>query len=270
MTTHHELETGWRPQTPVGDTHLRRYVLNLAAAWESAATAMGQPTLRRMAWVAADLRRPTGLFNSVVLVQPLFGDDLHHALDEVESFYAHGTGEVHLWSPWPTPDLTGRGWRLEGHPPLLLRPPPGPVDVAPPAGLRIERVTDARGVDDWCRVAVEGFPLDEAQPYRSGDLLDGRILGDDRWRLFVGYTDGAPVCTGTLFVEHGLGHFFLAVTRPEARGHGYYGAMARRRMAEAADLPLAAIFSDLSRPVAERRLGFLPITRFTLWRLERA
>lgn len=269
-TTDHDLETGWCPDTPVGDTLLRRYVCNLAASWEAAATAMQQRTLRRDAFVAADHGRPTGLFNSVVLIQPLPGDDqLRAALDEIEAFYASGAGEVQLWSPWPIPDLTDRGWQLEGHPPLLLRPPSGPVDVDAPDDLRIERVTDADGVDDWCRVAVDGFPLDDVAPYEPGDLLDERILRDDRWRLFVGYTDDTPACIGTLFVEHGLGHFFLAVTHPEARGRGYYGAMSRRRMAEVPDLPLAAVFSDMSRPAAETRLGFLPITRFTLWRLPR-
>lgn len=268
-TTDHELETGWRPDTPVGDTLLRRYVCNLAASWEAAATAMQQRTLRRDAFVATDFGRPTGLFNSVTLTQPLAGDDLHTALDEIEAFYTTGAGDVQLWSPWPTPDLTARGWQLEGHPPLLLRPASGPVDVDAPGDLRIERVTDAGGVDDWCRVAVDGFPLDDVAPYRSGDLLDERILRDDRWRLFVGYADGEPVCIGTLFVEHGLGHFFLAVTRPDARGRGFYGAMSRHRMAEVPDLPLAAVFSDMSRPAAESRLGFLPITRLTLWRLAR-
>jgi hypothetical protein len=77
------------------------------------------------------------------------------------------------------------------------------------------------------------------------------------------------VAIGTLFVEHGLSNFFLAATRPEARGRGWYRAMSRRRMADAGGLPLGAVFSDMSRPVAESRLGFLPITRFTLWRFAR-
>lgn len=267
---HHDLETGWRRDTPVGDTYLRRYVCNLATAWPAAADAMEQRTLRRDAFTAADFGRPTGLFNSVTLTRPMLGDDLHEALDDIEAFYVAGDGDVHLWSPWPTPDLSDRGWRLEGHPPMMLRPPAGPVDVAAPDDLRIARVADPAGVDDWCRVAVDGFPLEEVTPYRPGDLLDERILRDDRWRLFVGYVDGTPVCMGTLFVEFGLGHFFLAVTRPDARGRGYYGAMSRRRIAEVPDLPLAAVFSDMSRPPAEARLGFLPLTRFTLWRLSRS
>lgn len=264
-----DLETGWRAATPVGDTLMRRFVHNLATSWEAAALAMERRVLRRDSFVAADHGRPTGLFNSVTLTRPLPAPSLHTALDEIEAFYASGHGDVQLWSPWPTPDLRDRGWWLEGHPPMLLRPALGPTEVAAPHELRIRRVTDATGVDEWCRVAVEGFPLDDVAPYHSGDLLDERILRDDRWRLFVGSTDDGPVSIGTLFVAHGLGNFFLAVTRPGARGRGYYGAMSRQRIAACPDLPLAAVFSDMSRPVAESRLGFLPITRFTLWRLPR-
>jgi|GraSoiStandDraft_45_1057281.scaffolds.fasta_scaffold195904_2 hypothetical protein len=47
MTTRTRLEDGWGVDTPVGDTLLRRYLLNLAAFHESVATAMGGRTLRR-------------------------------------------------------------------------------------------------------------------------------------------------------------------------------------------------------------------------------
>jgi hypothetical protein len=36
------------------------------------------------------------------------------------------------------------------------------------------------------------------------------------------------------------------------------------RLVDAPGLPLVGVFSDMSRPGAEA-LGFLPITRFTLW-----
>jgi hypothetical protein len=38
----------------------------------------------------------------------------------------------------------------------------------------------------------------------------------------------------------------------------------RRRLVDAPGLPVVEVFSDMSRPGAEA-LGFLPITRFTLW-----
>jgi hypothetical protein len=125
-------------------------------------------------------------------------------------------------------------------------------------------VTGVEGLRDWERVAVDGFPYPDLQPYRPGVLLDERALADERLRLWVGYEDDRPVCIGTLFVDAGVAAFSLGVTLPEARRRGYWAAMAGVRLAEEPDLPAVGIFSDMSRPPAEA-LGFIPLTRFTLW-----
>ncbi len=67
----------------------------------------------------------------------------------------------------------------------------------------------------------------------------------------------------------GLAAFSLGVTLPEARRRGYWAAMAGVRLLDAPDLPAVGVFSDMSRPGAEA-LGFLPITRCTLWHRPRA
>ena len=113
-------------------------------------------------------------------------------------------------------------------------------------------------------MAVDGFPYRELQPYRPGVLLGERVLADERLRLWVGYEQDEPVCVGSLFVEAGVAAFSLGVTLPSARRRGYWAAMAGVRLVEAPGLPCVGVFSDMSRPSAEA-LGFLPITRFTLW-----
>ena len=50
---------------------------------------------------------------------------------------------------------------------MLLRPP-GVGRSRRSAGLRVERVTGAGALRDWERVAVDGFPYRELQPYRPG------------------------------------------------------------------------------------------------------
>lgn len=265
-----QLEDGWWPSTPVADTLLRQFVTNSAASWEAVAHAMGGRVLRTDDVSIADLGRPAGLFNAATPLRPLYGPDVDERLTTIEHFIdAGGTGSFLLVSAWPTPDLHDRGWILVGHPPMMVRPPSGPVSVDAPDGLDIRRVDNAQGVEDWCRVAVEGFPFDDLGPYRPRSLFDERILAEPRLRMWVGYDADHPVCIGTLFSEHGLGHFFLAVTLPTARRRGYYGAIARQRVNAAPDLPLAALFSDMSRPPAEQQLGFLPVTRFTLWERSR-
>jgi len=264
VTAEH-LTDGWEPDLPVSDTLLRRFLFNLAAFNELPAVAAGARVLRRHDLAAADLGRPAAMHNAATLLRPLPYDRAGETLEVVEGFYdGHGSGEAYLWSAWPTPDLRKRGWVLEGHPPLLLRPPGGPPPPPVPPGLRAERVTGVGGLRDWERVAVDGFPYRELQPYRPGVLLDERVLADERLRLWVGYEGDRPVCMGTLFVDAGVAAFSLGVTLPEARRRGYWAAMAGVRLLEEPDLPAVGIFSDMSRPPAEA-LGFLPLLRFTLW-----
>jgi hypothetical protein len=265
MTEEH-LTDGWEPDAPVSDTLLRRFVFNLAAFNEVPVVAAEGRVLRRDDLAVADLGRPAALHNAVTLLRPLPWDRAEETMAAVEGFVdGHGSGEVYLWSAWPTPDLRPRGWVLEGHPPLLLRTPGGGQPVAPaPPGLRVERVTEVGGLRDWERVAVDGFPYRDLQPYRPGVLLDERVLADRRLRLWVGYEGDRPVCIGTLFVAAGVASFSLGVTLPSARRRGYWAAMAGVRLADQPDLPAVGVFSDLSRPSAEA-LGFLPLTRFTLW-----
>jgi hypothetical protein len=144
------------------------------------------------------------MHNAATLLRPLPFGQAGQTLDQVEGvFDGRGSGEAYLWSAWPTPDLRPRGWVLEGHPPLLLRPPGAqPVPPVPP-GLRVERVAGVDALHDWQRVAVDGFPYRELQPWRPGKLLDERVLADGRLRLWVGYEADRPVCVGSLFVAEG-------------------------------------------------------------------
>ena len=139
-----------------------------------------------------------------------------------------------LADPGPAPPRLGAG----GPPAAAAAAAPGTAPVPPvPPGLRVERVGGAGGLRDWERVAVDGFPYRELQPYRPGALLDERVLADERLRLWVGYEGDRPVCVGSLFVDAGVASFSLGVTLPEARRRGYWAAMAGVRLVDAPGLP---------------------------------
>ena len=106
-------------------------------------------------------------------------------------------------------------------------------------------MTGVEGLRDWERVAVDGFPYRELQPYRrlGAGPAGLRHPADERLRLWVGYEGDRPVCMGTLFVDAGVAAFSLGVTLPEARRRGYWAAMAGVRLLEAPDLPAVGIFS---------------------------
>jgi hypothetical protein len=254
------LTTGWEPDVPIGDTFLRRFVFALAEAWEPTVAALGGQVRRCAEFALADLGRPAGLANAVTLLQPLPYEGA--VLDSVEDAVAGGTGMVALLSAWPTPDLTARGWRLAGHPPLHLRPPAPLPPVPAPRRLRVVPVTDAAGLTDFERVLVEGYPFPDVAP---GTLFDERVLAAASPHLEVGYLDDRAVTVGARHTAHGLLVLALGATLPSARHRGCWAEMVRSRLAAAPELPAAALFSDDSRPGAERLFGFVPITRFTLW-----
>ena len=270
MTTHAPptLESGWSAETSVEDTVLRHGLLALSSSWTAAGQACGARIARDERFTAVDVGRPTGLFNSATLQQPMIGQDLDDALEEIERFYdRQGHGTALLWSPWPTPDLTARGWTLEGHPPLLFRPALAAPPVRRPEELEVVEATTPAAFDEWRSLAVEAFPLDAVQPARR--LLDTAILEDPRFRFVIGRADGRDVAVGCQFVECEANVLLLAATLPEFRGRGYYSALAADRITHQPDLPAVTIVSDDSRPVLVGRFGFLPISRFTLWKRPR-
>jgi hypothetical protein len=258
------LATGWEPHRPLSDGLVRRFVHAFASSFAGPVHRLGGRVVRRADYVVWDRGRPSGLFNGAMLLRPLPYDRWDPVMTALEVDLLPGSsGEVLLFSPWPTPDLAARGWKLVGHPPLLLRPQ-GRPEPPLPAWLEVVEVTDRRTLADWERVAIEGYPFDELRPITRGALLGPAVLADPAFHAWVGYEGGSPVTIGTSYVAHGLNVFALGVTLPEHRGRGAWHVMARRRLAAFADLPAVSLFSDHSRSPAEG-LGFLPLERWTVW-----
>jgi GNAT superfamily N-acetyltransferase len=259
------LENGWEPDTPLADSLLRQFVFNQAATSILPVGAMGGRVLRRDQVAAADLGRPAGFLNSATLLQPPTVEGLAGTLDELDRFYRGGSGEVLLWSAWPTPDLRPSGWRLEGHPPLLVRPAGG---EPPPTEVEIEPVRDAAALRVYEQTAIRGFPLPELAQAPPGSLLDERVLGEERLRHWLGRIDGEPVGTAATTLDSGLNGVALIVTLPEARRRGVGAALTWCAAQADPTKPAALLASDLGRGVYER-MGFLPLLRFTLWSRQR-
>jgi hypothetical protein len=259
------LETGWEPDTPLADSLLRQFVFNQAATSTLPVAAMGGRVLRRDHVVAADLGRPAGFANSAVLLRPPTGGSLAGTLGELDRFYRDGSGEVLLWSAWPTPDLRPSGWRLEGHPPLLVRPAGG---EPPPTEVEIEPVRDAAALRAYEQAVIRGFPLPELAQAPPGSLVDERVLGEEGLRYWLGRLDGEPVGTAATTLDSGLNGVALIVTLPVARRRGVGTALTWCAALADPTRPAALLASDLGRGVYQR-MGFLPLLRFTLWSRER-
>src|SRR4029078_7554685 len=81
--------------------------------------------------------------------------------------------------------------------------------------------------------------------------------------LRLGLVDGEPVSGAAALDAHGVVHLCLAGTPDPGRRKGVWSALVWARVNQAPDQPAVAFTSDDSRP-GFVKLGFLPMTRFTL------
>jgi hypothetical protein len=254
------LETGWRDDAPIADSILRAFLHNQADVGDLVAAAVGGRGARVPGLALADTGGPVVYTNQAILFRPVLTAD-DPLLAEVDGFFA-GSPSAMLLSAWPTPDLSVRGWQLIGHPMFVVRAP-GPHEVGPPDGPSIVPTHTADQLALAERVVIDGYPLPEAaglprHALFGVDLLNGPI------RIRVAFVDGAPAGVASGHVGHGVDNLCLAATLPIARRRGAWKSLVWARVDDAPELPAVAFTSDDSRP-GFIRLGFLPITRFTLW-----
>jgi hypothetical protein len=254
------LETGWLADTPIGDSLLRRFVANQADLQDHLVGAVGGRSDRAPGVALSDSGVAAAYLNQAVLLRPI-SDACDAVLDHVASFYAGSVGL--LLSPWPTPDLAGRGWQLVGHPMFVVRGPVSEPADAPPSDVNVRRAQSADDLALVERIIIDGYPIPELDGLPANRALGPAVLGS-AVRHWIGYLDGTPIATAASHAAHGVVNLCLAATLPAARRRGVWRALVAARCAGTPDLPAVSFTSDYSRP-GFVRMGFLPITRFTLW-----
>ncbi|WP_340384508.1 GNAT family N-acetyltransferase [Streptomyces sp. SS7] len=139
------------------------------------------------------------------------------------------------------------------------------VDVPQPQGVRIERVTDAAGVELMVAANERAFGHDGSF---LRDLVLARLAGDpDTIVALVALAGDEPVSSARLELVPGTRFAGLwgGGTAPEWRGRGVYRALIAHRARIAAERGyryLQVDASDQSRPILER-LGFSALTTTT-------
>ncbi len=266
-----KLRAGWEPETPVSDTLLRRFLSN-QAAWSTAEGAsVGARILQRDDFHSIDTGHPHGLANMGFTLAPIYPDGLEETLSVLSDFHqlaaGEGRGEVYFFSPWPTPDLRPYGWRLGGHPPLMLRAAGGELPPVP-AGLEIEPVRRREQLREFSTVVATGF-AEPGPEERVPEMSFGpSLLDDERARLWIGREAGRAVSAAAAFVESGINNVTLVATIPEAGRRGYGTALTWRATLADPTLPSVLFASDAGRPVYER-MGYISLFRMTFWWRER-
>jgi hypothetical protein len=251
---------GWLDDSFTGHSVIQAFLHNQADVADLLARATGGRHVRLDGLALADSGGPVMYTNQAVLLRPVLTPD-DALLDEIERFFT-GSHPAMVLSAWPTPNLTARGWQLIGHPMFVVRAP-GRHETPSPPGVTVVRVDNAVELAMAERVAIDGYPLPEAEGLPAYSLL-GTSLLDGPLRIRVAYVDGRPAALGSGHTGHGVVNLCLAATMAAARRRGAWRSLVWARVDDAPDLPAAAFTSDDSRP-GFLRLGFLPITRFTLW-----
>jgi hypothetical protein len=247
------------PLDTIGDATLQ----NLAARVTHWARSCGRPFIATDDVVVAHQGDVGTFTNSAVVLRAPDGPDGWRAVADHVAAVVPASAPVLLYSPWPTPDLAPLGFTLVGHPPVMVRLPgaaPAPVVAAE---LQIHEVVDQPGLEVWERTITDAYPMRDLQPYRWGRFLDEGVLGGDG-RFWVGFVDGRPVATASVHVAAGVNQVECISTMDADRGHGYGAALTWAATTADPSLPAVLLASDLGRPVYER-LGYVAITRWTLW-----
>jgi GNAT superfamily N-acetyltransferase len=140
-------------------------------------------------------------------------------------------------------------------------------DQPVPAGLRIARVRDARELDAWVRTRALDPEGELESRWVAGTYLAIGLGDDVPWRHYVGWLDGRPVATATLFLGAGVAGVYFVLTVPEARRRGIGAAITLAALREARDLGyrLGVLGASAMGLPLYRRLGFEEYCRLAVY-----
>ena len=255
------LTSGWGAREPIDDSVLRRFVFNQAEVVRALACG---PSARHSVdddVVMVDSSGPVAYSNMAVLLRPVTSAD-DPVLERIADFYAPATDRAALLlSVWPLPDLSARGLHLAGHPMFVVRAP-GPVDTRVRDRVEVRDVTTADGLRELEHIAIEGYPIAEAKGSAAGTVFPDEVLATPL-TLRIGLVDGVAVSGAAALDAHGVVNLCFAATLAAGRRRGVWSALVWARVNQAPDQPAVAFTSDDSRP-GFVKMGFLPVTRFTL------
>jgi hypothetical protein len=150
-------------------------------------------------------------------------------------------------------ELTAAGFVSGGSEPgMAVRVPElVPFDVP---GLSLTRVGDDEALAVWEATLGQGFGEGEREARWVASVY--RKLGyGDPWRHYIGWLDGAPVATATVFLGAGVAGLYFVMTVPEVRRRGIGAAITYGALRDAGTEYAVLGSSPAGRSVYER-LGF--------------
>jgi ribosomal protein S18 acetylase RimI-like enzyme len=137
------------------------------------------------------------------------------------------------------------------------------ITAQPDGGaLAVEPVLDAATMAIWSRVLCNAFGAPHAFGDAFSDLAEAVGLGPSaRFRHFLGYLNGEPVATCSLYLGAGVAGVYDVGTLPERRRRGVGAAITRAAIVDAAasGYRMAILHSSASGAAMYRGLGFADV-----------
>ena len=252
------LEDGWSATTPPGDSIMRDFVDSSAAYLTSVGRGVGAAVIDDGDLAGAHHGAPFPFVNMVITRRPIPDSEWPDRLTRLRTAFATNQPFV-ITAPFPTPDLRDHGFTQLGHPPFMIRPAGPHRDRPALASLAIERVTEPESLAIFERTLIDAYP---AGP--SGSMLHPAILAVPGVTLWLATLDGRPVATAATHHSGPVNGVEMVACHADVRGRGIGEAVTWAATSVVPERPAALIASDPGRPVYAR-LGYLPVTRFTLW-----
>jgi ribosomal protein S18 acetylase RimI-like enzyme len=215
-------------------------------------------------WTLSHL--PFPLFNSVISAR-LDADAADAAIEARVRDCANRRVPMLWWTAPSTtpPDL---GMRLERHG-FFFEPAIGMAGdihyiVAQPgeSPITVEPVGDAPALATWSRVLCQSFGAPPAFGEAFADLAATVGVGpSSSFKHFLGYLDGEPVATCSLFLGAGVAGLYDIGTLPERRRRGIGAAITRAAIADALEsgYRIAILHSSTVGAAMYRALGFYDV-----------
>lgn len=134
--------------------------------------------------------------------------------------------------------------------------------------LRVERVLDAQGMQDFAHIAACADQIFDSQVHTYYErLIDFSFTRDDYEQLYVGYLDEKPVTCAILTLHSKVAGIHSLITVPDQRKKGFGTAMMQELMARAdhEGYALAVLLADRSLIDFYERFGFEEIAKFKVF-----
>ncbi len=257
--TGEHLTNGWEPDLDAADSLVRQAVLAHVSWCRAVTRAARQEFVDEPGWCVGASGVPSALLNWVIVKAP--PTDWATVVAAARASYPPGT-EAFLISPFPTPDLTGLGLGLIGHPPLMAQLTSNMTE-APPTRLTIREATEAADLVAAERVLIEGYPLPDLADLPPGHFYRPEFI-DASTKVFLATGDDGAVASAAAHSAAGVTVVENVAALATARGRGAGVAITWAATRAWPDQPVVLIASDAGQPVYER-LGFVRIERWTCW-----